>query len=87
MLAFMLHDKQAPGNGEKPDAVYVAINMHWEGTSFGLPQAPFGLKWHVSVNTGVAAPGDKWPIGEEPAIADQGHIIVGGRSVVVLVGR
>jgi isoamylase len=69
------------------DAVYVALNMHWENLDLELPSPPPGLRWHVFANTSMAAPEDVWEPGQEPPLADQGKFLVGGRAVIVLVAR
>ncbi len=63
------------------------MNMHWEANWFELPRLPEGMSWHVSTNTGVSPPEDRWPVGAEPTVSDQDGFLVGERSVVVLVGR
>jgi glycogen operon protein len=85
-LAFMLHGHPLPGEA-RTDAIYVAMNMHWEAHWFELPRLTPGMHWHASINTGVAPPGDRWPIGAELLLSDQTGILVGERSVVVLVER
>jgi glycogen operon protein len=87
VLAFLLHGRRPRPGLEGLDAIYVALNMHWESLGFGLPGLEPGASWRVSINTAVDPPGDWWPLGGEPVLADQGGILVGGRSVVVLVGR
>ena len=71
----------------KHDSIYVAMNTHWEGHWFELPKAPHNQRWHISVNTRVKPPEDCWKIGSEPALSDQGGLLVGDRSVVILVGK
>ena len=83
-IAFML---AGPGASGEADAVYVALNMDWEGMSFGLPDPPRGLRWHVFANTGVPSPEDAWSPGSEPPLGEQGYILATGRSAVVLVAR
>ncbi len=46
-----------------------------------------GRRWHVFADTALPPPEDAWPVGAEPAVADQRRISVHDRSVVVLVGR
>jgi glycogen operon protein len=86
-LAFMLHGRPATPLEPALDFIYVALNMHWETHWFDLPQLNPGTIWHVAINTGATAPEDKWPLGHEPALAEQNGLIVGEHSVVVLVGR
>jgi glycogen operon protein len=51
-----------------------------------MPGLPEGLRWHVFANTGIAAPDDIATPGQEPLLADP-QVLVGGRSVVILVGK
>lgn len=87
-LAFMLCGKHGRGGGGEPDDyIYVAMNMHWEAHSFELPRLPVQRQWHVFANTGVATPQDIYEPGQEVHLHDQNQILVGARSLVILVGR
>ncbi len=84
-LAFMLggdYAKEGPDNH-----IYVAMNMYWDSVWFTLPSLPDGINWYVSANTGVQSPEDSWAPGSEPLLSDQNNIVVGSRSVIILVGR
>jgi glycogen operon protein len=84
VLAFTLQGR----TGDDPvDVIYVALNAYWEALAFGLPPPPGGKHWHVAVNTAMPSPADIAEPGQEPPLAEQGRILVGGRSVVVLVPR
>ena len=85
--AFMLNGRYAETDGVPDDFIYVAMNMHWEMHGFELPQLPEGMAWHVFANTEMAAPDDICEPGEECVLADQREILVGPRSVMILVGR
>jgi glycogen operon protein len=87
MLAFMLCGKHARGGTEEDNYIYVAMNMHWEGQWFSLPGLPEGMQWFVAANTGVPAPEDAWDVGQERQLEDQAGILLGDRSIVVLVGK
>jgi len=70
------------------DAIYVAMNMHWESLEFELPSPPTaGGKWHALANTALASPDDICETGRETLLTDQTKICVGGRSIVILVAR
>ncbi len=84
-LAFMLCGKHAKSGTVSDDYIYVAMNMHWEGHWFGLPGLSEGRLWHVFANTG--APQASFAPGTEPRLEDQSGILLGDRSVVILVGR
>ncbi len=86
-LAFLLDGKHARGGTTQDDMIYVAMNAYWDGLVFELPPPPKGMKWRMAFNTSVPAPGDCYEHGQEPVLDDQKHVIVGGRSVIVLVGR
>jgi len=80
-LAFRLCGQHAP---QPDDDIYVAMNMYWDALPFTLPAAGDGKRWRVAINTSMPSPQD---ICEEPLpkLANQDQIIVGGRSLIVLV--
>ncbi len=86
-LAFMLCGDYAKGGTQRDQNIYVAMNMYWDSVWFNLPQLPQNLRWHVAFNTGVASPEDSWAPGTEPELSDQSSILLGNRSVIILVGR
>ncbi|MEW5871006.1 MAG: glycogen debranching protein GlgX [Chloroflexota bacterium] len=86
-IAFLLCGKHARGGLVTDNYVYVAINMHWEANWFELPGLPDGMRWHVFANTGAQSPEDIWEPGAEPEMDDQSGILLGDRSVVILVGK
>lgn len=86
-VAFMLNGCYAETDGIPDDFVYVAMNMHWEMHGFELPQLPEGKVWHIFANTGVAAPMDIVEPGEEVLMDNQHEVLVGARSIVILVGK
>jgi isoamylase len=87
VLAFMLCGKHARGGQAQDDYIYVAMNTHYDALWFNIPQLPAGIQWHLSVNTSMPSPQDIWAVGAEPALGDQHNILLGNRSVVILVGR
>lgn len=87
VLAFLLEGKSLANGASRHDMIYVALNMHWESHRFELPKLSDNKRWHISVNTRVAPPQDCWQIGSEPLLSDQGSLLVGDRSVVILVGK
>jgi isoamylase len=86
-LAFMTGGGSYRDRVGTADAIYVAMNMHWEPHTFELPALSDGTRWHVFANTALSPPEDVWPVGAEPPLTDQRQLPVGNRSVVVLVGR
>ncbi|GAB4510265.1 MAG: glycogen debranching protein GlgX [Anaerolineae bacterium] len=84
-LAFLLDGEHAMNGAYMDDSIYVAMNMHWDSHEFEIPGLPEGQFWHVFVNTGDDH--GVHPPGEEPRLKDQRHILIGARSVVILVGR
>jgi glycogen operon protein len=95
-LAFMLEGPLTPtplplgergrGEGQAGECIYAAMNMHWEPHEFELPRPPVG-DWHVFANTAMAPPEDVWAPGTEPRLANQDRLLVGDRSVVILLAR
>lgn len=87
ILAFMLDGQHSRGGQKPDDSIYVAMNMHWENHVFELPRLPARMKWRVFANTGMPSPHDIYPPGEEVVLKNQKEILVGARSVMILVGR
>jgi isoamylase len=87
VLAFMLCGEHAKGGTETDNYIYVAMNMYWDALPFELPDLPDEMKWHIFADTSAAPPEDSWTLGTEPLLEDQHQFLVGGRSVVILVGR
>jgi glycogen operon protein len=85
-LAFMLNGDYARGGSLRDDYIYVAMNMYWDAVGFTPPPLPDGMRWHVAVNTAMPSPEDIWEPGQEPALNDS-WLLVGGRSIVILIGR
>jgi glycogen operon protein len=86
-LAFMLCAPAEQGGSALTTYLYAALNMHWESHAFELPRLPAGWLWHVFANTAMPAGEDVWDIGSEPPLSDQGQVLCGGRSVIILVGK
>jgi len=86
-IAFMLCGKHAKAGSVEDNYIYVAINMHWEAQWFEIPGLPEQLRWHISVNTGCTSPDDIWEPGTEPKLENQHGILLGDRSIVILVGK
>jgi len=87
VLAFMLCGRHAKGGAAHDCFIYAAMNSYWDALPFELPALHAGVQWHVAANTGMPSPEDIFAAGEEPVLADQGQALVGGRSIVILVGR
>jgi isoamylase len=86
-IAFLLCGKHARGGSVTDNYVYAAINMHYQAQWFDLPGLPDGLSWHAFANSGAPAPQDIWEPGQEPLLENQSGILLGDRSVVVLIGK
>jgi isoamylase len=86
-IAFLLCGKHARGGSVTDNYVYAAINMHYQAQWFDLPGLPDGLSWHAFANSGAPAPQDIWEPGQEPLLETQSGILLGDRSVVVLIGK
>ena len=63
------------------------MNMHWEAHPFELPEMPDGMKWRVAVNTSMPEPEDIFETGCEPVIENKMEVLLGARSIMVLVCR
>ncbi len=87
VLAYLLDGSLARQGAEADESIYVACNMYWEPLPFELPPAPGAARWHVFANTGVEPPDDIHEPGREPLLDTPGALLVGGRSVVILVAR
>jgi glycogen operon protein len=86
-LAFMLCGKHAKGGTIKDNFIYVAMNMHWEAHWFEIPGLPEGINWHIFANTGAIPPEDSWEPGTEPVLENQNGLLIGDRSLAILVGK
>lgn len=86
-LAFMLCGKHAKGGTAEDSYIYVAMNMHYRPLHFEIPGLPPQMQWHIFANTGCTSPEDSWEPGSEPVLENQQRILVGERSVIILVGR
>ncbi|MCW5977345.1 MAG: glycogen debranching protein GlgX [Bryobacteraceae bacterium] len=69
----------------RDDAIYFAMNMHWDGLPFQLPYAGDGRSWKVAINTSMPSPHDIYEKSQAPRLENQGEIIVGPRSIMVLI--
>ena len=86
-LAFMLCGNHAKEGTVTDNYIYVAMNMHWEAQWFEIPGLPLGVQWHIFANTGCNSPEDSWEPGTEPLLENQQGMLLGDRSVVILVGK
>jgi isoamylase len=73
--------------GNPDDVVYAAFNLYWETLPFEPPTVDDGRQWHVFANTGLESPNDICSPGSEPPLENPKQLLVGGRSVVILVAR
>lgn len=72
---------------EIEDFIYAALNTHWEGHEFQLPQLPGGYGWYVFANTGMGAGEDIFPLADVRRLENQGEFMVGPRSAIILIGK
>jgi isoamylase len=86
-LAWMLSGDHAREGTEPDDDIYIVANAFWETLQFEPPQLENGKSWHLAVNTAKPSAKDIYEHGKEPRLREPNRIIVGARSVVVLVGR
>jgi glycogen operon protein len=45
------------------------------------------MAWHVFANTGMPTPEDIFEPDEEPLTENQNEVLVGPRSIIILVGK
>ncbi|MCP5098561.1 MAG: glycogen debranching protein GlgX [Chloroflexi bacterium] len=83
-IAFMLCGKHA---NPVDDDIYMAMNMHWDAHTFEIPRLRNGDKWHLFANTDLPSPEEVAVPGKEAVLENQQSILVGARSIVILVGR
>ena len=86
-LAFMLCGKHATEVTKQDNDIYVAMNMHWDSLWFNIPGLSDGKHWHIFVNTACASPEDVWELGSEPVLENQHGLLLGDRSIVILVSK
>ena len=85
--AFMLNGNYAKTDDKPDDFIYVAINMHWQMHGFELPKLQDGYSWHIFSNTGMESPNDICEPGKEVRLHNQNEVLVGERSIIILVGK
>ena len=83
-LAYMYAEDHKKYKTKGDAFIYVALNAHWEGHSFGLPVIPEGFKWHIAANT---FEGKAYEPGREVQCEDQEQLYVHERSSVILIGK
>jgi glycogen operon protein len=86
-LAVMFCGPASKYGTEEDEYIYIAMNLHWEMHGFELPQLPGDKEWHLAMNTDMPSPEDAWGNGEEVYMENQDEVLVGARSVVVLIGK
>lgn len=87
-FAMMLDGRYAThADGSPDDFIYMAMNMHWEASSFELPHLPEGYRWYVAANTDMPSGSDIFSPGREVLLDHQEWVLAGPRSIVILVGR
>jgi isoamylase len=68
-------------------ALFLMFNAGTNGTEFGLPPLPQGLRWRLAVDTSRSAPQDLCAAGEELLLDNSTTYHVGSRSSVILLAR
>jgi glycogen operon protein len=81
-LAFLLCGKHT--EGQQGD-IYVAMNMYWEALPYQIPKPADDRHWKIVVNTSMPAPQDICEASAAPLLNEQEQIIVGPRSMMVLI--
>jgi len=87
-LACMFRERQAGQAGNTSPVLYMALNGYWDALPFELPELPVNYRWHLFANTALPAPHDIYEPGHETPLEPYQHsFLVGGRAVVILIGR
>jgi glycogen operon protein len=86
-LGFMLCGTHADQGRGRDNDIYVAMNMHWEMHGFEPPGLPSGKNWNVFANTDLKPPFDIYDPGNEQILDNQHEILIGCRSVMILVSK
>jgi isoamylase len=84
-FSFLLSGKHAKDGTANDQDIYVGLNMYWDGLPFQLPEPSMGSQWRVAVNTGMQSPYDIYDSAEAPLLENQREVIIGARSIVVLI--
>jgi glycogen operon protein len=84
-FAFMLCGMHAKEGSVRDDDVYVGFNMYWDALPFQLPRPRQGADWRIVVNTGMASPEDICDTSEALPLGNPNEIIIGSRSIVILI--
>jgi glycogen operon protein len=87
LLAFMLDGGHAKNGFSVDNTVYVAMNMFWGPVTVELPKLPSGKNWFISVNTDMQPPFDFYGVSHEVKVENQNSMVVGPRSVVILIEK
>lgn len=65
------------------DIVYMAVNVYWNPVPIRLPDAPFGLRWHLAVNTSD----EERSCYDEPVTLHSVNFLTGPRSVCIFIAK
>ncbi|MEP7208631.1 MAG: glycogen debranching protein GlgX [Casimicrobiaceae bacterium] len=68
-------------------ALCLLFNAGGEAVDFRLPPLAYGARWHVAVNTALAAPSDCNASGEEPPVVDPQSFRLEGFASAALLAR
>ena len=86
-LAFMLCGKHAKEGTVTDNYIYVAMNTDYVAHWFELPGLPDSMQWYVFANTAANLGENSWIPGTEPRLDNQSGLLLGDRTVVILVGK
>ena len=74
-------------DGSRDDDIFVALNAHWEGHLFEIPEPSLDREWVRVLDTAPELAEGTYETDEDGAMADQRHAPVPARSVTVLATR
>lgn len=86
-LGVMFVEEKEKYNMQEDTFIYMALNMHWEMHGFELPKLPENMCWRIFANTDQESGKDVFDTGKEVIIEDQDELLVGPRSIIIVVGK
>lgn len=82
-FSYMFAQDHTKAKTKKDSFIYVAVNAYWEDVYYELPIIPQGMKWHLR----LCSSGAMYTKGKEKILDDQGGIMLGARSTLVLIAK
>lgn len=86
-VAVMFYGSADKYGTEEDEFIYMAMNSHWKPHVFELPELPSEKSWYIVINTDMPSGEDFYPQEKEQKLKDQTQILVGSRSITVLISK